>query len=228
MHLIHTFMTANMETITTNHPLRTITLRYDRSKEAPEFETETLQCYHEIHDRTYAMLQRVQQGRKPVPGFRYEIEGVEWLLDQAADKLEHLKQMAPTNPVRGTVYQQLKRLLSDLDNTLNELVPRLIDESKLFFSYEDYSVGEDEWMEETAFPLFHEIFSRYEDCSLDTVFFDLDLEDFRHTLAFVKKQEGLFLDEMNTVINDFTGFSNRIDTLYGKVSEFDSELIIGM
>src|SRR3546814_14866448 len=82
--------------------------------------------------------------------------------------------------------------------------PELIDATKIYIDYEEYGVATDEWMEETAFPQFHGIFSRHADCSVDTVFFDLDLEDFRHELAFVKKQERLYLDEMGTLVDDFT------------------------
>src|SRR3546814_394703 len=214
-------MTTNMETITTHHPLRTITLRYDRSKEAQEFETETLQCYHEIHDRTYDMLQRVQQGRKLVPGFWYRIEGIERLLDLATYKFDHLKRMIPTNPVRDTVYGQLKALRAELNGDLDVLVPELIDATKIYIDYEEYGVATDEWMEETAFPQFHGIFSRHADCSVDTVFFDLDLEDFRHELAFVKKQERLYLDEMGTLVDDFTELSDRVQDLFEAAGDYD-------
>ncbi|MEC3880823.1 hypothetical protein [Parapedobacter sp. 10938] len=215
-------MTTNMETITTKHPLRTITLRYDRSKEAPEFEIETLQCYHEIHDRTYDMLQRVQQGRKLVPRFRYRIEGIERLLEQATYKFDHLKRMIATNPVRDTVYGQLKALLADLESTLDVLVPELIDATKVYIDYEEYGIATDEWMEETAFPQFHEIFSKHEDCSVDVVLFDLELEDFRHELAFVKKQERLYLDEMSTLVDDFTVLSDSVQDLFEAAGDFTS------
>ena len=136
--------------------------------------------------------------------------------------------MIDTNPVRGTVYKQLQGLLGDLDKALNELVPRLIDDSKRFFDYDQYRIEQDEWMDEIAFPRFHEIFAKHEVCSVDIVFFDLDLEDFRHTLAFVRKQEGLYIDEMDAVIDGFTELSDRVDSFYDKVDEFDRELFRGV
>ncbi|MFB2120753.1 hypothetical protein [Parapedobacter sp. 2B3] len=214
-----------METISTNHPLRTITLRYDRTKEAPEFETETLQCYHEIHDRAWERLQRAQRGRKLVPGFRYRIEAIERLFDLATHKFDHLKVMIPSNPLRDTVYSQLKALLAQLDGNLNVLVPELIDETKVFIDYEDYCMAQDEWMDENAFPRFHETVARHADCSVDIVFFDHDLEDFRHELAFVKKQEILYLDEMGALTDDFTELAYNVECLIEQAADFDEKLL---
>src|SRR3546814_7988225 len=45
--------------------------------------------------------------------------------------------------------------------------PELIDATKIYIDYEEYGVATDEWMEETAFPQFHGIFSRHADCSVD-------------------------------------------------------------
>ena len=216
-----------METITTTHPLRTITLRSDGSITAPAFETLALQYYHEIHDRTWEMLQRIQRGRRLVPGFRFQIEGIERLYDLATYKFDRLKRMVASNPLRDTVYQQLNELLADMNNAVNELLPNLIDETKVFIDHEDYSFEQDQWMEEIAFPQFDKIFANYEECSIDMVFFDLDLEDFKHALAFAKKQEGLYLDEMNTLIDDYSDLNYRVDHFMGQVDEFDRELLGG-
>src|SRR3546814_921657 len=207
-------MTMNMETTTTDHPLLTMTLRFDRSKTAPEFETLALQYYHEIHDRTYQLLQRIQQGRSLVPGFRSRMEALGWLFEQATHKFNHLKKMIPSNPLLETVRDQLKALLAEMNDDMAEFVPELIDETGVFFNYEEDNVATDDWMENAAFPQFQQVISNWESCSVDLVFFDLDLEDFKHTLAFVKKQEGHYFDEMNTLIEDYTELSNIVEQLY--------------
>lgn len=215
----------NFETVTTTHPLRTITLRYDRSTKAPEFETAILQCYHEIHDRVWERLQRAQRGRKPAPGYRYRIEQIERLYGLAAYRFNHLKRMLPTNPVRDTVYEKLKDLLTQLDDALNLLVPQLIEETNAFIVYEDYCIAQDEWLEQTALPQLHEIFEKHDMCSVDIVFFDLDLEGFRHELAFAKKQERLYLDEMNTLVENYSELNNNVEDLIIQAGEFDPALL---
>lgn len=215
----------NMETISTPHPLRTITLMYDRAKTSPAFESLALQYYHEIHERTWEILQRVQQGREPIRGFRLRIEEIEELFDQATHKFDHLKAMYPTNPVRDTVRGQLRTLLSSIDESLKKFVPELIDATKAFHDYDDYILEQEQWMDEVAFPQFHEIFANYEECSVDMVFFDLDLEDFRGALSYVKKLEGRYLNEMNALIDDYTGLNDRIFDLFGLVEDFDTGLL---
>lgn len=218
----------NMETTTTAHPLRTMTLRFDRSKTAPEFETLALRYYHEIHDRAHQLLQRIQQGRTLVPGFRNRMETLEWLFEQATYKFNHLKKMIPSNPLLDTVRSQLNALLAEMDDVMAELVPELIDETGVFFNYEEDSVAADDWMNNTAFPQFQQVISNWEVCSVDLVFFDLDLEDFKYALAFVRKQEGHYFDEMNTLIEDYTDLSHNVELLFSDVSDFDETLVIGL
>ncbi len=198
---------------------------YDRSKEAPAFETAILQCYNEIHDRAWDLLQRVRRGRKLVPGIQFRIEGVEHLFDLAKYKFDHLKRMIPTNPVRDTVYGQLKSLIANINDELNQLVPELIDETGVFLDYEKHSMEQDQWMEDIAFPQFSQIISNHEDCSVDMVFFDLDLEDFRYALGFVKNQEGLYLDEMGAVVDDYTVFNEKIEQFFEQLADFDEQLL---
>jgi len=214
-----------METTTTAHPLRTITLRYDRSKTAPTFETLALQYYQEIHDRTWEILQRIQQARKLVPGFRYQVEELGELLNQATHKFDHLKRMIPTNPLRDTVRGQLKALLSGIEGFMDQLVPELVNATKEFHNYDDYILQQEQWMEDIAFPQFHEIFTNYQDCSVDMVLFDLDLDDFRGALAFVKKQEGRYYAEMNALIDDYSDLNDHIGRLFEQVEESDRELL---
>ena len=214
-----------METITTAHPLRTITLQFDRSKVAPKSETVTLRYYHEAHNRTWKRLKHVQQSRKPIPKYRYRIESIERLYDLASYRFNRLKRMDTDNPVRETVYTQLKDLLNEMDDHLDELVPRLVRKTEQFIRYEDDRITQDEWMEKVAFPQFHELISKHRDGSVNILFFDLDLESFRHELDFVKKQETLYLDEMDTLINDFTELSYHMENLLEEAFEFDNKLL---
>ena len=217
--------TNNIEITTTVHPLRTMTLRFDRSKKAPELEEEALRYYQKIHDRTFRLLERIRHGRSLVPAFRTQIEKMDGYYGLTAHKFNVLQQMDPSNPLHDTVYGQLKKLLAETDRIMEDLAPELIEETRLFFEYEEDSTEIDDWMEELAFPKIEAVFPNWQQCSIDIAFLDHDLEDFRQVLAAVRKLEGYYFDEMNDIIEDYSDLSNEIDQFFHKVKEFDRELL---
>ncbi|WP_146113744.1 hypothetical protein [Sphingobacterium gobiense] len=75
--------------------------------------------------------------------------------------------------------------------------------------YYNYIFAEDQWRKETAHPQFHKIFAHYQDCSVDMVFFDADLDDFRGVLGFVKKQEAKYYGEMDAIIDAYTDLNEQ-------------------
>ena len=214
-----------METISTTHPLRTIILRYDREKTAPAFETLALQYYHEIHDRTFDIKQRVQEGRKYIPNINFKIEELEDLYREACRKFDHLKVMYTTNPNKETVRGQLKTLLEAMHILMDEFVPDMIDQVNQFFGYDDYIFDQEAWMNEVAFPQFHKIFAGYQECSVDMVFFDRDLEDFKCALASVKKMEAKYMEEANQLVDTYSDLNDKIDVFFEQVAEFDETLL---
>lgn len=214
-----------METIFTPHPLRTIILRYDRTVTAPSFETLTLQHYQDIHDRTQQLKERVQKARQNIPAFLFQMERLGERYREARRKFDHLKDMYPTNSNKDIVRDQLKTGLAELSEDMNELADPLIDEVYLFYEHDDYVIEQDGWMDEIAFPQFSNLIGRYKECSIDVSSFDRDLEDFRHTLAFVKEQEGKYLDAMNKLIEDYSDLNNAVDRLFIEIEEYDITLL---
>lgn len=215
-----------MEITTQSHPLRTITLRYDRSKTALEFETPALQYYHEMHDRTWEIKQRINNARLQIPALNIQVEELGALLEEAKAKFKHLQIAYDTNPYKGTIRVQLKKLLADINTLMDSFVPELITLTKDYYDYDDYTFAEDKWREETAHPQFHKIFEHYQDCAVDMVFFDADLDDFRRVFSFVKKQEGKYYEEMNRLIDDYTDLNEQLEDFFDAVDEFDEELMV--
>lgn len=212
-----------MEITTQSHPLRTITLRYDRSKTAQAFETPALQIYHEMHDRTWEIKQRINNARLRIPAFNIQVEELGALLEEAKAKFKHLQMAYDTNPYKPTVRIQLKKLLADINTMMDSFVPELITLTKDYYDYDDYIFTQDKWRNETAHPQFNKIFEHYQDCSVDMVFFDADLDDFRHVFGFVKQQEGKYYEEMNALIDDYTDLNERLGDFFEAVDEFDEE-----
>ncbi len=215
-----------MEITTQSHPLRTITLRYDRSKTAPAFEILALQYFQEIHDRTWETKQRVNQARLKIPAFNIQVEELEALLKEAKAKFKHLQIAYDTNPYKSTIRVQLKKLLADIHTFMEQFVPEMVTLTKDYYDYDDYIFAQDKWREETAHPQFHKIFEHYQDCSVDMVFFDADLDDFRHVFGFVKQQEGKYYEEMNALIDGYTELNEQLQDFFDAVDKFDEELMV--
>src|SRR5690606_11192317 len=204
-----------------------ITLRYDHTKTTQEFETLALQYYHEMHDRTWEIKQRINNARLQIPAFNMQVEELEALLIDAKAKFKHLQMAYDTNPYKGTIRAQLKKLLVDINTLMGQFVSELVTLTKDYYGYDDYIFAQDNWREETAHPQFHKIFEHYQDCSVDMVFFDADLEDFRGVLSFVKKQEGKYYDEMNALIDDYSDLNEQLADFFEAVEKFDEKLIVG-
>lgn len=215
-----------MEITTQPHPLRTITLRYDRSITAPAFETLALQYYQEIHDRTWEIKQRINNARLQIPAFRIHVEELAALLADAKAKFSHLQTAYDTNPYKPAIRVQLKKLLADMRTLMDSFMPSLLKATAAYFDYDEYIFAHDQWMEETAFPQFRTIFQNYNDCSVDMVFFDEDLNDFRGVLSFVKKQEGRYFKEMDEVVDGYTDLNNELEDFFEAVEKFDEALLI--
>lgn len=200
-------------------------LRFDISKTAPRFETLALEYFKELHDRTLVLQKRIKQGRRKAFPFSLRIEEVEELLKAAREKFRHLEMMIPENPERETVRTQLKSLLTTIEKCLGMFVGELIDETQSFYDYDDHVVEYDRWMHETAFPQFDQIFKRYEECSVDMVSFDRDLDDFKGVLGAIKRQEAKYYDTMNDLIERYSDLNSDIGDLFKRVEAFDPALI---
>ncbi|GGH19427.1 hypothetical protein GCM10011418_23850 [Sphingobacterium alkalisoli] len=198
-------------------------LRFNPTITAPDFETLALEYYHEIHDRTGEIRQRIKQARTPLPSFGFQLEEVEELLRRGQEKFRHLEMMTSDNPEKDTVHVQLKAVLTSIDEILEDFVPELVDAASAYYAYEDYIVQHEQWMNEVAFPQFDKIFDNYQACSLDMVSFDRDLEDFKGALHYVKQQEGKYIEAMNELIERYSDLNEEIGNLFEQVEIFDDK-----
>ena len=214
-----------MTEIITKHDLRTIILKYDDAVAAPEFEQLALKYYTEIHDRTWKLQQRVRTARAEAGNFHLQQEEIEELFLQAKGKLEHLQVMIPDNPERERVSMQLNQLLDALDEAMEDFVPRLTAATVDFYAYDELIFTEDQWAENVAFPQFGQVIENYQQCAVDLVSFDRDLDDFKGAYGFFKRQEGKYYDLMNDLMDSYSELNNSIGNLFGEVEKFNPDLI---
>ncbi|MBD1433221.1 hypothetical protein H8B06_10315 [Sphingobacterium sp. DN00404] len=180
-----------------------------------------------MHDRTWEIKQRINNARLQIPAFNIQVEELDALLTEAKGKFKHLEMAYETNPYKDTIRVQLKKLLAAINTFLESFVPKLVTLTENYYDYDDYTFAQDKWRTETAHPQFHKIFAHYQDCSVDMVFFDADLDDFRGILSFVKKQEGKYYEEMDTLIDDYTDLNEQLADFFEAVEKFDEGLIMG-
>src|SRR5690606_26149800 len=173
-----------------SHPLRTITLRYDRTKPATDFEALALQYLQEMRDRTWAMKQRINGARLQITGFQIEVEELEALFENAKAKFNHLQKAYDTNPYKPTLRVQLKRILAELHTFMDRFVPQLGKLTEAYYAYDEYTFTQDKWLEEIAHPAFNKILAYYNDCTVEMCIFDTDLDDFRAARTLAQAQEG--------------------------------------
>lgn len=212
------------ETIT-KHQLRTIILQYDTDKEAPEFETQALTTYYEMHDRVWIWMERLRIAREKIPQLEFRLEKVEEVWEEAKQKLEHLLVMIPENPERPRVKMQLKMFTEELNDIVCDFVPDLIDQAADFYEYDTFTVEEDTWLNDVAFKQFSAIFDDYKSCKVDMVSFDRDLDDFKGILGHQRKREGKYYETMNALIDRYDELNNKIDALYDRIGEYDDNLL---
>jgi len=153
------------------------------------------------------------------------IEDVEDLLGQAESMLQQLSVMLPEHREKQTVEEQLRNLLHDIPQQQGEFVQDLIRETQQFYQYDSDLQQYEQWMEETAFPQFHHVFQRYQECALDIVSFDRDLEDFKGVLGAVKRQEEKYYDSMNELIVRYDDLNQEIGDFFDRVEDFDPTLL---
>lgn len=209
----------------TKHQLRTIILQFDAGKEAPEFETRALTTYYEMHDRVWQWMERVRIAREKIPALEFRLEQIEDLCEEATWKLEHLLVMIPENPERPRVTMQLKMFAEELNRLLCDFVPDLIDQAADFYQYDTFTVEEDAWLSDVAFKQFDTVFDDYENCKVDMVSFDRDLDDFKGVLGHLRKREGKYYETMHALIDRYSDLNEKKDTLYDRVHEFDENLL---
>lgn len=214
-----------MNEMITKHRLRTIILEFDKSKEAPEFETQALNTYYEMHDRVWEQMERLRVAREKIPTLEFRLEGVEDLYEEAIGKLDHLLVMVPENPERPRVTMQLKMFTEELNSILCDFVPELIDQAADFYEYDAFTIEEDVWLSDVAFKQFNAVFDDYKSCKVDMVSFDRDLDDFKGVLGHIRKREGKYYETMNGLIDTYDELNNKIDVLHDRISEFDDNLL---
>lgn len=209
-----------LKEIITQHPLRTIILEFDESKTAPEFESRALKTYYELHDRTWAKMERIRTAREKIPMLILGIERAEDLYEQTKQKLEHLQVMIPKNPERPRITKQLKMYLEELDEYLDAFVPDLIKEINDFYEYHDYAREEEKWWIEIANKQLREIFKDYESCSVGLVSIDRDLDDLKGSFGHIRRREGKYYEDMNALIDRYDALNEKLDGLYDRIDEY--------
>ncbi|NGM61671.1 hypothetical protein G5B30_07040 [Sphingobacterium sp. SGG-5] len=214
-----------MEITTIPHPIHNMTLRFNRKVTPPAFETAALAVYKEMHDRVWETKQRINGDRTMIPGFRIQVEELADVLRTANEKLQHLMMAYDTNPYKPTIRKQLIAQIDYIKKMTDEFVPTLLQFSQSYYAYSDYRLEQEKWMTETAFPQVNTIIKRYQECSVDLVFFDEDLDDFKGKISFIGELEKRYYREMDDLLDEYDEVNDKIQDFYDAVEQFDEDLL---
>ena len=214
-----------METIIKEHGLRNMTLRYKPSVTAPDFETRVMEIYREMHDRTLERKKRILEGRLQIPALRIQIEELNHIFERAKITFSRVQKAYDTNPYKDTLREQLNILMNKLNRRMLEVVHPLIDLGRVFDSFDEYGFQEDQWLMDVAFPACSELVPRHEECAVDVVFFDEDLDDFRAELRFVMNQQKAYYNEMAEIEEGYDVLNEETDSFIERVDAYDDSLL---
>lgn len=214
-----------MEIVAEKHGLRTITLAYDRSVEAPDFEIRALALYREMHDRALARKVQVNALRREVEKYRIGIEEARHAFERLGERYGRLQQTDVEHPYYATLYQQVNQQVDALNRAQLRVVQPLIEALQAFDVFDEASYLDTAWQIEEGFPACSEVIRRSAECSVDMVFFDEDLKDFRRELDFVSSQELAYSGAMQELDESYEILNDEIADLLDEIAGYDEALL---
>ena len=183
-----------MKEVTMETPLRTIVLQYDESKPETAYEKELIEMYVAIHHTYFNMV-------KDVPKLKYEYTELKYQIEQATKGFQPLKQQIETlhkkasaalnNPANDNwdleVMEELTLIHTAIDEYHNEIVTPIFDEHNRLIDVvqkmddADEEFIETDWSDYRDFT--NELYSNYDNYSLDLVSFDNDDDTMREKFS---------------------------------------------
>lgn len=222
-----------MEKVVIHHPLRTITLEYDRDKPQPDWEKETLDDYLHMHDevwRLQAMRERAEPQLEKAIAWTTELRTALYPIEQEIDLLElatGLREDDFMPDFEGSVSLQLddfRKAARKHNDDLMELhaqVAQCTEEHNVFLK--EYDVFED-WFEEFSDGPLHQLYLRYEELSVDTVSLDSDHQAFLGQWAPTLQAERDYFERAADVFEAYTELVEAADKLYRRAEQVDEAL----
>lgn len=218
-----------MKEIVKEHPLRPIILRFDVKKAAPDFEVRALEAYYRMHDRTWETLKNLQQHKDILFDFDIRITELEYMLlpiQQQLDFLEdafRLEKDVQLPIIEEEFSIDIGDLNQDAINHGEELAAlnkEILIEEQWYNDWGDLIYENEDWFDEQddqGEELIHQVFSRYEEVSVDIVSLDRDQQEFFGVIADVKDMQTRYFDYAYEVLSMYTRVHELSEATYRRV-----------
>ncbi len=219
-----------MKEIVKEHPLRAIILRFDLSKNAPDFETKGLEAYYAMHDSTWQMRTQLSEHHNELIALIDEIAGLEFSLLPIEQELEFMEVVVgvrdpaelPVVEGRFTINpSEVGDTVEAHSNAMKAFYPKVKAAWDWFDKHADFIYEKESWVAEGLHDLIHPIYSRYEEVSVDIVSLDRDQQEFYGAYAEVEQLQKAYFDCGDHAFEDYDRRLKRANETYRRFEVVD-------
>ncbi|WP_140937441.1 hypothetical protein [Sphingobacterium lumbrici] len=217
-----------MKEIVKEHPLRPIILQFDLKKKALDLEVKALEAYYRMHDRSWETKQNLLQHKDTLfdldiktTELEYRLLPIEQELDflEAAFKLVDQVDLPVIEEPFSIDITDFYQAHDSHREDLIELHKQIVDEQTWFNDWADYIYENEDWFDEQddeGCDLIHQVFSRYEEVSVDIISLDRDQQDFFGVLGEIRKIQTDFFDYGEIVFEQYTRVHQQSQEIYSR------------
>lgn len=219
-----------MKKIIKEHPLRPIVLSFDLSKKALPFEITALEAYYRSHDLTYETLQNLQEHQDEL--FLLDAKFTDLQSDIYRTGLQ-VEEMRGTLAKKGEVsvhssseatavkrlFQKLELELRLIEKKLNAVAQHFVKEMQWYTTWCDYIYDNESWLTDSSPGLLLDIYTQYNDVSVDIISLDRDQEEFHKTYGRVYDLHLTYQEygkqvafTFNSTRDDFEKLANQLES----------------
>jgi hypothetical protein len=222
-----------MKTIVREHPLRTIILDFDLSKTPPDFETEALQAYYGMHDKTWETRQNLLFRKDRLDELEVQINETEYSLLPIEQQLEFLEAgLQLTEPAELPLIEgsfsidvgDFLRGVIEHHGRMHAVHRDLVTEWTWYNDWVNFIYDHEDWCDEKASKQIHEVFCRYKEVSIDIVSLDKDRDEFFGAHGEVRQLQEEYFEKAEQILEFYSQVSERAEQIYQRAEIIDQHL----
>ncbi|MBD1432714.1 hypothetical protein H8B06_07760 [Sphingobacterium sp. DN00404] len=216
-----------MKEIVTEHPLRTIILRFDLKKTQLKTEKRGLDAHYHMHDLTWTMQQQLHAHYQTLEEIEIQVNELKYYLlpiEQDLDMLEVFLGIKDPSVLPFDEKDDNTEIDIDLDafykdvSYHNQRIQDLHDEvSKEYNWYKqhfDMMYEKESWIDDSLWDDVHQIYLIYTEVQVDIVTLDRDQEEFREILSEVFDYQEIYREYAETLFQTYNELQKRSEENY--------------
>ncbi|NGM60765.1 hypothetical protein G5B30_02425 [Sphingobacterium sp. SGG-5] len=223
-----------MKIIVKEHPLRPIVLRFDTTKQPPEFEKEALDAYYAMHDKTWETKQNLLTHKDSLYELDVQITELEYRLLpiehqvsflEAGFKLVDNVELPPVDKDFSIGIGEFRAEVNTHITDMQELYKDLMPEWKWFDNWADFIYDHEDWCAPGDNELIHQVYRRYEEVSVDIVSLDRDQQEFFGAHGEVRQLQRDYFAYGKQVFDMYNDLNERAEKVYKRANRVNEYVI---